>query len=61
MKRKADDEGDDERAQREETDEPRVGVKRKSDDVNDDMFDKHQKQNDDAVNIDKVRIGLKLI
>ena len=46
----------------EETDESRVGVKRKNDAVNDDeRSDKHQKHNDDDVNIDETRIGLKLM
>ena len=62
MKRKADDEGDDERAKREETVGSNVGVKRKNDEEDDDnRNDKHHKPNDDDVNVDEVRAGLKLM
>ena len=62
LKRKAEGEGDDERANREETVVPKAGVTRKNEEVNeDDRDDKHHKLNDDDVNVDEIRTGLKLM
>ena len=60
LKRQAEDEGDDERFKREANNEPKAGVKRNDDISDDGRNDKHQRPNDDDVNIDEIAAGLKL-